>query len=81
MFNARGELLVGGGKVEYKWASATNVVRTTLARHGGTIVTGDVFAANDPHNGGGNHPAGHRDLPAGVRRRRAGRRGSRRRPT
>ena len=51
-----GELLAGGGKVEYKWAGARNVVATTLSRHAGTIVAGDVFAANDPHNGGGNHP-------------------------
>jgi N-methylhydantoinase B len=51
-----GELLAGGGKVEYKWAGARNVVATTLERHGGTIVAGDVFAANDPHHGGGNHP-------------------------
>ena len=51
-----GELLAGGGKVEYKWAGARNVVATTLERHGDTIVPGDVFAANDPHHGGGNHP-------------------------
>lgn len=51
-----GDLLVGGGRVEYKWPGARNVVRATLARHGATIAPGDVFAANDPHNGGGNHP-------------------------
>src|SRR5690349_24865860 len=51
-----GELLAGGGKVEYKWAGARNVVATTLQRHGDTIAAGDVFAANDPHHGGGNHP-------------------------
>ena len=57
VFNARGEVLVGGGTIEYKWASAMNVVRTAMARFGDTICDGDVFAANDPHNGGGNHPA------------------------
>lgn len=51
-----GDLLVGGGRVEYKWPGARNLVRATLARHGATIAPGDVFAANDPHNGGGNHP-------------------------
>jgi len=56
ILTASGDLLVGGGKVEYKWAGARNVVAATLARHGGTIAPGDVFAANDPHSGGGNHP-------------------------
>jgi N-methylhydantoinase B len=32
------------------------VVAATLARHGATLAPGDVFAANDPHSGGGNHP-------------------------
>ncbi len=57
VFNARGEVLVGGGRIEYKWASAMNVVQTVMARFGETIRDGDVFAANDPHYGGGNHPA------------------------
>jgi N-methylhydantoinase B len=57
LFNARGEVLVGGGRIEYKWASAMNVVQTAIARFGDTIRDGDVFAANDPHDGGGNHPA------------------------
>ena len=52
----RGELLACGGKTEYKWSGGRNVVAATLDRHGATIVPGDVFAANDPHNGGGNHP-------------------------
>ena len=51
-----GELLAGGGKVEYKWAGARNLVEHTLARHGATLAPGDVFVANDPHSGGGNHP-------------------------
>jgi N-methylhydantoinase B len=56
VLTATGDLLVGGGKVEYKWPGARNLVRATLARHGASIAPGDVFAANDPHNGGGNHP-------------------------
>ena len=51
-----GELLSGGGKVEYKWAGARNLVEHTLARHAATLAPGDVFVANDPHSGGGNHP-------------------------
>ena len=51
-----GELLAGGGKVEYKWAGARNLVVHTLARHAATLAPGDVFVANDPHSGGGNHP-------------------------
>lgn len=51
-----GELLAGGGKVEYKWAGARNLVEHTLARHAATLAPGDVFVANDPHSGGGNHP-------------------------
>jgi N-methylhydantoinase B len=57
LFNAQGEVLVGGGRIEYKWASAMNVVQTAIDRFGSTICDGDVFAANDPHDGGGNHPA------------------------
>lgn len=56
VLTASGELLVGGGRVEYKWPGARNLVRATLARHSATVAPGDVFAANDPHNGGGNHP-------------------------
>jgi N-methylhydantoinase B len=57
VFNARGEVLVGGGTIEYKWASAMNVVQTVIAQFGSSIRDGDVFASNDPHDGGGNHAA------------------------
>ncbi len=56
VFTAGGKVLVGGGKVEAKWASARNAVREVMERHGATVAPGDVFAANDPHHGGGNHP-------------------------
>jgi N-methylhydantoinase B len=56
ILDADGSLLVGGGRMEYKYAGARNVVAATIARHGGTLAPGDVFAANDPHSGGGNHP-------------------------
>jgi N-methylhydantoinase B len=51
-----GELLAGGGRVEYKWGGARNLIVHTLARHRDTLASGDVFVANDPHSGGGNHP-------------------------
>jgi N-methylhydantoinase B len=56
ILDARGGLLVGGGKVELKWGGARNLVTATLERHGASLAPGDVFAANDPHGGGGNHP-------------------------
>jgi N-methylhydantoinase B len=56
VLDAAGGLLVGGGKVEYKYAGARNVVAATIARHAATLAPGDFFAANDPHSGGGNHP-------------------------
>jgi len=56
IFTADGRVLAGGGKVDYKWAAATNAVQAVIARHGADVAPGDVFAANDPHHGGGNHP-------------------------
>ena len=56
VLGADGSLLVGGGRIEYKYAGARNVVAATLARFSDSLAPGDVFAANDPHSGGGNHP-------------------------
>ena len=50
-----GNLVTGGGRIEYHFGAAMNAVRSTIARHGDTIRPGDVFLANDPHNGGGLH--------------------------
>jgi N-methylhydantoinase B len=50
-----GNLVTGGGRIEYHFGAAMNAVRSTLARHGDTIRPRDVFLANDPHNGGGLH--------------------------
>ena len=55
VLDARGGLIVGGGKIRLHWYAATNCVRFTLALHGDTIAPGDVFFVNDPHNGGGLH--------------------------
>lgn len=56
LMDADGDLVVGAGTVLYHYAAASYSVRATIARHGDTIRDGDVFIANDPHNGGGLHP-------------------------
>jgi len=56
LVDARGGLIVGTGMVLFHFGAATHAVRSTLERHGDTIADGDVFMANDPHNGGGLHP-------------------------
>ncbi len=55
VLDAKGGLIVGGGKIRLHWYAATNCVRSTIAVHGETIAPGDVFFVNDPHNGGGLH--------------------------
>jgi N-methylhydantoinase B len=55
ILDADGGLITGGGRIEYHFGAAMNAVRSTIARHGTTIAEGDVFLANDPHNGGGLH--------------------------
>jgi N-methylhydantoinase B len=56
LMDADGNLVVGAGTVLYHFAAASYSVRATIARHGATIRPGDVFIANDPHQGGGLHP-------------------------
>jgi N-methylhydantoinase B len=55
LLDGAGNLISGGGRIEYHFGAAQNAVRSTIARHGVTIAAGDVFLANDPHNGGGLH--------------------------
>jgi len=55
VLDGEGNLVTGGGRIEYHFGAAMNAVRSTIARHGVTIRPGDVFLANDPHNGGGLH--------------------------
>jgi len=57
VLDARGRLLAGGGVATLHWVGATRAVRATLARYRDSLAPGDVFLANDPHNGGGMHPA------------------------
>jgi N-methylhydantoinase B len=56
LMDADGRLVVGAGTVLYHFAAASHSVRATIVRHGDSIRPGDVFIANDPHQGGGLHP-------------------------
>jgi N-methylhydantoinase B len=47
--------LAAAGRGAYIAGASGNSVRATIARYGDTIRPGDVFLANDPHNGGGLH--------------------------
>jgi N-methylhydantoinase B len=53
--DANGGLITGGGKIRDHFYAATNSVTAILAKYPGKIRPGDVFIANDPHNGGGLH--------------------------
>jgi len=53
-----GDLIGGGGYgAEMHWPTMHYAVRSTIARYGDDIHAGDVFLANDTHNGGGLHPS------------------------
>jgi N-methylhydantoinase B len=57
LMDAEGGLIIGSGPVIYHYGAAAHAVRSTIARYGAEqIRPGDVFLANDPHNGGGLHP-------------------------
>jgi N-methylhydantoinase B len=56
IMDAAGRLITGVGYITGHFGASVSAVRATLARHGDTVAAGDVFLANDPHNGGGLHP-------------------------
>jgi len=56
IIDAKGRLITGIGYITGHFGASVSAVRATMARHGETIAPGDVFLANDPHNGGGLHP-------------------------
>ena len=56
LLDSQGGLIVGTGMVQFHFGAATHAVRSTIERFGSKISSGDVFLANDPHNGGGLHP-------------------------
>lgn len=55
LLDGAGGLIVGGGAVAHHFGACSSAVRHTIAQHGDSIAPGDVFIANDPHNGGGLH--------------------------
>lgn len=54
--DAQGGLIVGAGVTQTHFYAAQNAINATCARHGEEIFPGNVYLANDPHNGGGLHP-------------------------
>jgi N-methylhydantoinase B len=54
--DAAGRLVTGTGYITGHFGASVSAVRATIAKHGPTIAPGDIFLANDPHNGGGLHP-------------------------
>ena len=55
LLDVDGRLLMGGGAVAHHFGVCDHAVQSTLAVHGESVAPGDVFIANDPHNGGGLH--------------------------
>ncbi len=75
IMDPQGDLIVGAGMVLFHFGAASYSVKATIARFGDTVAPGDVFFANDPHNGGGSAPAGRHDPTADLPRGRSGRMG------
>src|SRR5258708_2557572 len=55
LLDADAQLIIGGGAVAHHFGVCDHAVHSTLALHGDSLAPGDVFIANDPHNGGGIH--------------------------
>jgi N-methylhydantoinase B len=55
LLEANGDLIVAGGALTHHFGVCGHAVRTTLERYRDTIRPGDMFFANDPHDGGGLH--------------------------
>ncbi len=56
LLDADGRLVVGTGMILFHFGAAAHAVSSTIERHRDSIRPGDVFIANDPHDGGGLHP-------------------------
>jgi N-methylhydantoinase B len=56
LLDASGDVIIGSGPVTVHYGAAAHTVRWAIQRYGEAIRPGDVFMANDPHNGGGLHP-------------------------
>jgi N-methylhydantoinase B len=55
LLDADAQLIIGGGAVAHHFGVCDHAVQSTVALHGESLAPGDVFIANDPHNGGGLH--------------------------
>jgi N-methylhydantoinase B len=55
LLEANGDLIVAGGAITHHFGVCGHAVRATMDKFGTTIAPGDMFFANDPHNGGGLH--------------------------
>lgn len=55
ILDAEGNLVMGGGAVAHNFGVCAHAVKHVISRHGASIRPGDVFLANDPHDGGGLH--------------------------
>ncbi|MFP6850438.1 MAG: hydantoinase B/oxoprolinase family protein [Pseudomonas sp.] len=55
LLDAEGHLIVGGGAIAHHFGACSHAVQYTLQHFRDSIAPGDVFIANDPHNGGGLH--------------------------
>lgn len=55
ILDPEGRLVMGGGAVAHNFGVCSHAVKHVIARHGDSIRPGDVFLANDPHDGGGLH--------------------------
>jgi N-methylhydantoinase B len=45
-----GELIAGGGALEFHFSAGGHAVRNVISVHGETIAPGDIFVGNDPHS-------------------------------
>jgi N-methylhydantoinase B len=55
LLDAEAQLMIGGGAVAHHFGVCDHAVQSSIAIHGDSLAPGDVFIANDPHNGGGLH--------------------------
>ncbi len=55
LYDAGGHIVATASTVPFHFGVCADAVKTVLARFGRTLAPGDVFLANDPHDGGGLH--------------------------
>ena len=55
LLEANGDLILAGGALTHHFGVCGQAVRATIKAYGDSLAPGDMFFANDPHNGGGLH--------------------------